>query len=127
MSSILLDTNIVIALMNQTQADLPRRLRDVLVDPSATAAISVVSLWEIAIKVALGKLEIRIRPGDVRNWLAECGIPLLPMAIDHALEVAHPEPSTKDPFDRLLLAVCACEGMKLLTTDQRLAEHRLAY
>jgi PIN domain nuclease of toxin-antitoxin system len=38
-----------------------------------------------------------------------------------------PLPETKDPLDRLLLAICAVEGRRLVTTDQRLEGHRLVY
>jgi PIN domain nuclease of toxin-antitoxin system len=127
MTGILLDTNILIALINETDSQLPRRLRDPLAQPEMQLSVSVISPWEIAIKVAAGKLKMNIERGDLGKWLGASGLPLLPMTIDHALEVAHPEPSTKDPFDRLLLAVCACEGLKLLTTDTHLAGHRLVY
>lgn len=127
MSGILLDTNILIALINQTEAKLPLRLRDQLSRSDVQPSVSVVSPWEIAIKYAVGKLGLRILPTDIGRWLEQAGFPLLPMTINHALEVAYPEPATKDPFDRLLLAVCACEGMKLITTDEKLAGHRLVY
>ncbi len=127
MSGILLDTNIVIALINQTEKKLPKRLRDQLARPDIQPIVSVVSPWEISIKFAAGKLGLRIMPTQIGRWLQQAGFPILPMTIEHALEVAHPEPATKDPFDRLLLAVCACEGMKLVTTDEKLAGHRLVY
>ena len=64
---------------------------------------------------------------DLASLLSGYGCTLLSMTIEHALEVALPEPATNDPFDRLLLAVCACEGMKLVTTDTHLAGHRLVW
>jgi PIN domain nuclease of toxin-antitoxin system len=127
MSGYLLDTNILIALINQTQHRLPRRIRDLLSDPTLKAAVSVVSPWEISIKSAVGKLHLDQDVSELAALVPAYGCRLLPMTIDHALEVAHPEPSTKDPFDRLLLAVCACEGMKLVTVDENLAGHRLVY
>jgi PIN domain nuclease of toxin-antitoxin system len=127
MTGLLLDTNILIALINETVSELPRRLREPLRQPAMSLAVSVVSPWEIAIKLSAGRLELLIERNDLGRWLAEAGVPILPMSIDHALDVAHPEPDTKDPFDRLLLAVCASEGMKLLTTDTKLAGHRLVY
>jgi PIN domain nuclease of toxin-antitoxin system len=127
MTGILLDTNILIALIDQTVSDLPRRLREPLADPAIQPVISVVSPWEIAIKAATGRLKLQIPRRNIQRWLDLSGLPVLPMTIVHALEVAHPEPETKDPFDRLLLAVCACEGLKLLTTDTHLAGHRLVY
>ncbi len=127
MSRYLVDTNILIAFANQNVDRLPLRLKTLLSDPQRVLAASVVSLWEISIKVALGKLNLDLKPEAMPALIARLGFTLLPMTIDHALEVAHPDPSTKDPFDRLLLAVCACEGMKLLTTDEKLAGHRLVY
>ena len=127
MSGILLDTNILIALINGTVYQLPRRLREPLAQPAMQLVVSVVSAWEIAIKVSAKRLDLLIDPRKISQWLQSSNFPILPMTIDHALEVAHPEPGTKDPFDRLLLAVCACEGLKLLTTDTHLAGHRLVY
>lgn len=127
MSGYLLDTNILIALVNETVDRLPRRIRDLLMTPGLPAAASVVSPWEISIKTATGKLQIDADVSKLGALIPVFGFPLMPMTIEHALEVAHPEPATRDPFDRLLLAVCACEGIKLVTTDTRLAGHRLVW
>ncbi len=127
MSGYLLDTNILIALINQTQNRLPRRIRELLADTALKPVVSVVSPWEISIKSATGKLKLDEDVNALGALIPAYGFSLLPMTIDHALEVAHPEPATRDPFDRLLLAVCACEGLKLLTTDTHLAGHRLVY
>jgi PIN domain nuclease of toxin-antitoxin system len=127
MSGLLFDTNILIALVNKTVGRLPGRIRRLLDQSDLRPAVSVVSPWEISIKSAAGKLQIDLDVADLGGFIADFGCSLLPMSIDHALEVAHPEPATRDPFDRLLLAVCACEGMKLVTTDTRLARHRLVW
>lgn len=95
--------------------------------PALKTAVSVVSPWEISIKMSLGKLQLDEDVMRLETLIPAFGCALLPMTIAHALEVAHPEPSTKDPFDRLLLAVCACEGMKLVTIDEKLQGHRLVY
>ena len=127
MSRLLFDTNIVIHIVNGTEGSLPKRLRDAIVTKGASFGISVVSLWEMSIKLAVGKLELGEPLTIVPAMLGRLAVEVLPMSLQHALEVAHPEPATKDPFDRLLLAVCACEGMKLVTTDARLTGHRLVW
>ena len=127
MTRLLLDTNVIINIVNRTEKKLPRSIQTVLESEEAFFRASVVSIWEIAIKRATGRLKLEVTPHDVPKILAMLNVDILPMTIDHALEVAHPEPATKDPFDRLLLAVCACEGMKLVTTDEKLAGHRLVY
>ena len=88
--------------------------------------VSVTSLWEVAIKFRLGKLPLRT---SVEEWLqlfATAEIQLLPIDAKHVLADIGPEIRTNDPFDRLLLGVCAAEGMKLLTVDRELVNHPLA-
>ena len=87
----------------------------------------MVSIWEISIKFAKGKLALALPIEDIPAFLSRLGVAVIPMTLDHAVAVATPLPDTKDPFDRLLLAVCAVEGRRLVTTDQRLEGHRLVY
>ncbi len=55
------------------------------------------------------------------------GISLLDIDHHHVLAELDPEPATRDPFDRLLLAQCQVEGMQLVTIDRALAGHPLAW
>ena len=87
----------------------------------------MVSIWEIAIKFEKGKLNLAMPIDQIAPLLERLNIELIPMTLAHAVAVATPLPDTKDPFDRLLLAVCAVERMKLVTTDQRLEGHWLVY
>lgn len=89
--------------------------------------ISVVSIWEIAIKFEKGKLALTMPVGEIGAFIQSLGIDVRPMTLAHAVAVATPLPDTKDPFDRLLLAVCVVERMRLVTTDQRLEGHWLVY
>jgi PIN domain nuclease of toxin-antitoxin system len=127
MSDLLLDTNVVVALVNQTVAKLPQRLRQAMSDPSAKSHVSVASLWELAIKSRLGKLELLVDPADVAAYLVSGNIGIIDIAPVHATLNIAEQPPTRDPFDRLLLAVCEAERLKLLTADTALADHRLAY
>jgi PIN domain nuclease of toxin-antitoxin system len=113
-------------LINKTTSSLPARLRDVVDDPRRHY-VSVVSIWEIAIKFEKGKLYLAMQIDQIAPLLERLNIELLPMTLEHAVAVATPLPETKDPFDRLLLAICAVEGRRLVTTDQRLEGHRLVY
>ncbi len=89
--------------------------------------VSLASLWELAIKARLGKLPLAIA---LRQWpgaLREMGFALLPIYSDQVLADIGPEPTHKDPFDRLLLGVCAAENMRLVTLDRALINHPLAW
>ena len=124
--ALILDTNLVIALINGTTGSLPTRARAALVE-SPPHIVSVVSIWEISIKFAKGKLALALPIENIPAFLNRLGVTVIPMTLDHAVAVATPLPDTKDPFDRLLLAVCAVEGRRLVTTDQRLEGHRLVW
>ena len=127
MSGFLLDTNVLIAVINQSVDRLPLRIRTTLHDPESQLFVSVVSPWEIAIKSSLGKLALKRPVTQIESMVLGMGASILALSLDQALEVAYPEPATKDPFDRLLIAICACEGLKLLTTDSHLAGHRFVH
>lgn len=57
----------------------------------------------------------------------DTGLTILPIDIPHVITAAEPEPDTRDPFDRLLLAQCQVEGLQLVTIDRALVGHRLAF
>jgi PIN domain nuclease of toxin-antitoxin system len=123
---LLLDTNILVALLRQEDGRLGEAILALLVGPDAKM-VSVASLWEIAIKTRLGKLDPR-RPLDaIPGYCNSIGLALLPIDHRHALAAVDPEPSTRDPFDRLLLGQCAVEGMRLVTLDRALALHPYAW
>jgi PIN domain nuclease of toxin-antitoxin system len=123
---LLLDTHIVVSIVNERTADLTATLRGVLADPESESYVSIASLWEIAIKQRLGKLKLS---GDLEllpQILTSGGLKLLPINEHHALATVQPEPMTRDPFDRLLLAQCSVEGLRLVTVDRALISHSLA-
>lgn len=127
MSGLLLDTNIVIALINKSRMKVPQRLRDELDEPSHPHSVSVASIWEIAIKSRTGKLELDMAIGQIELALTGSGISVLPITSQQVTALVDPLPATRDPFDRLLLGICAVEDMRLVTTDGPLSEHPLAF
>ena len=88
-------------------------------------AVSVASIWEVAIKHALGKLPVA--PRAFRDELAAAGVAILAITESHALATADLPPGHKDPFDRLLLATAQCEGMQLATADAALLRYAVDY
>jgi PIN domain nuclease of toxin-antitoxin system len=123
----LLDTHLVLAVVNATPHRLSTEHSRIISDPGHSFVASAASLWEIAIKFRLGKLPLRIEPGDISAQLETGGIGVLPVTADHATAEARPVPPTRDPFDRLLLAVAYVEQAPLLTTDKLLAGHPLVW
>jgi PIN domain nuclease of toxin-antitoxin system len=86
--------------------------------------VSSVSVWEAAIKRALGKL--RADPADLRAELDLAGFGQLPVTWEHGLAAGALPRHHRDPFDRMLIAQAQLEGLTLVTTDQALAAYDVA-
>jgi PIN domain nuclease of toxin-antitoxin system len=115
---LLLDTQVVLwALAGHRR--LPREARRLIDDHEAI--VSAASIWEIAIKVSIGKLEAD--PAAVRLALEPSGFDELPVTGEHAARVALLPTHHRDPFDRMLVAQCLVEGLVLLTVDGQLAPY----
>jgi PIN domain nuclease of toxin-antitoxin system len=124
---LLLDTNVLIPLADGRLDALPSVIRQALTAPDSEIHASVASLWEIAIKHRPGKLPLSVSPPMLPELIVGAGIDLLAIEAAHVLATLDPEPPTRDPFDRLLLAQCAIENLHLLTTDGAPTSHPLAW
>jgi PIN domain nuclease of toxin-antitoxin system len=78
------------------------------------ATLSTASLWEIAIKSALGKLDA---PEDLPEQVQQLGFDVLPVSAEHAWAVRKLPPRHRDPFDRLLVAQAQVEQLPIVTAD----------
>jgi PIN domain nuclease of toxin-antitoxin system len=92
--------------------------RTLIGDPANQPFLSVASLWEMAIKVSLGKLSLG-QPFDtlIPQQLSLNGIALLGITISHTAEVARLPFHHRDPFDRLLIAQAITEQMPIVSGD----------
>lgn len=108
--------------------DAPDRLsepaRRALIDDNNVISFSVVSLWEIAIKISLGRLELATdwlaMIEDGRNALGARWMQLEPR---HCDQVASLPWHHRDPFDRMLAAQAVCEGLTLVSRDRLLPSY----
>jgi PIN domain nuclease of toxin-antitoxin system len=100
---------------------LPARAAELIRDPANQIYASAASVWEVAIKVSLGK--IRIDRDEFVAALREGGFQELSVTARHASRVAELPTHHRDPFDRMLVAQSLVEAMFLLTQDQPLAAY----
>jgi PIN domain nuclease of toxin-antitoxin system len=96
---------------------MSRLARDTFAGPTGLS-LSIASVWEILIKVQSGKLNLP-RPAApyVLRKLAENGIEMLPISIDHLLALERLPMHHRDPFDRMLIAQSMEEGWPIITAD----------
>ena len=122
---VLLDTHVALHFLRPTVGKQYREIGRRLADPSIIGFVSVASLWEIAIKNRLGKLNAGMPLQDIAGYLEAIGLSMLSIEVEHVIIATYPEPESRDPFDRLLLAQCQAENLRLLTVDRALLKHPL--
>jgi PIN domain nuclease of toxin-antitoxin system len=115
---VLLDTHLLLWALG-SPSKLPAAARKLIND--ANVYVSAASIWEISIKVALGKL--LADPREVLAALEPAGFLDLPVTGVHAARVVDLPAIHRDPFDRLLIAQALTEPMRLLTNDAALANY----
>ena len=84
---------------------------------SKPCLVSVASIWEVAIKHRIGKLEVS--PIVFRDQSIKSGADLLPVLDSHVIETAQLPLLHQDPFDRLLIAQARVEGLMAVSSDRQ--------
>ena len=119
---LLLDTQLLLGAAGQPER-LPAGARTVIDDARNQLMFSAVSLWEVAIKSGLGRADFRADARLLRRGLLDNGYAELAITGEHAVAIANLPPIHKDPFDRMLVAQSAIEGILLLTADPIVAQY----
>jgi PIN domain nuclease of toxin-antitoxin system len=117
---LLLDTHLVLWWMNGEASRISKKALAALGSEGIDPIVSAVTVWEVAIKRGLGKLE---GPADLLPQLERAGVELLPIAARHADLAGSLPPHHRDPFDRLLVAQATAEGLALVSDDAALRRY----
>jgi PIN domain nuclease of toxin-antitoxin system len=113
---ILLDTHAVVWYLDGNEKLLPNH-RHLIVDARNDIFVSTVTLWELAIKISIGRLETAKSLSDILVTLQKQGFEVLPIMPGHTLQVAALPYHHRDPFDRMLIAQSLVERLSLITYD----------
>ena len=122
----LLDTHTVLWLFDQVEK-LSETALGIILKPAGEKYVSIVSAWEVAIKISLGKLTF---DGGVENFLAkitENGFELLPVKEEYIKQVEILPLLHRDPFDRMLIASAVSEGMRFITADTNIHKYNIPW
>jgi PIN domain nuclease of toxin-antitoxin system len=84
---------------------------------------SIVSIWEVAIKTALGRVDFGVRPAEIATAAQSAGFTELAVTIAAACLVADLPLLHRDPFDRLLVAQAMTEPAALYTADDQVVSY----
>ena len=119
---VLLDTHILLWALG-SPGRLPQDIAAQLESPETTVYFSAASIWEIAIKTALGKVDFHYSPKEIVQAARGTGFAELPINSEHGAKVASLPPHHRDPFDRLLIAQTLLLPAQLITADAALVPY----
>ena len=119
---LLLDTHIALWAVTDSPR-LPVPARALILDASNEVWVSAASVWEIAIKHALGRTAMPVTGTEALHWFSVSGYRDLPITSRHTAAVDELPPIHSDPFDRLLAAQANTEPLRLVTRDKTLARY----
>ncbi len=113
----LIDTQIFIwALENNPR--LSKKAISLLTNGDNSIFISIATLWEIAIKVSIGKLELTQSLEEIIRRLPETGIAVFAIEPKHILGLEKLPFFHRDPFDRIIIAQAIAENMEVISSDE---------
>jgi len=112
----LLDTHTVLWFLGGDQ-QIPAKVVSEIENPDNKIFVSIGSIWEIAIKMSLGKLVYKDGFESLVQLIGSNGFEILQLSVEHLAELKDLEFIHRDPFDRLLIAQTRHEGLTLITKD----------
>jgi PIN domain nuclease of toxin-antitoxin system len=115
--NLLLDTHAFLWFIDGN-AKLSGRARDLIEDPGNAKLVSVASLWEVGLKMSLGRLDLA-QPFEelIPRQMELNGFGLLPVRVSHIAKVISLPFHHRDPFDRMIVAQCVAESLSVVSLD----------
>lgn len=119
---VLLDTHVLLW-MAADDPRLPAHMREAIARGTVEPVVSAATVWEVAIKSALGKLAV---PDDLFERAAADGFRPLAITWSHAEAAGRLPRHHADPFDRMLIAQARLEDLVLMSADPAFAAYDVA-
>lgn len=110
--TLLLDTHTLLRWL--ADEEISPTARQLIADPDELVVVSAASVWEAAIKRALGKL---VAPAGLADAIVDCGFEPLHISAAHAERAGALPAHHRDPFDRMLIAQAQAESLRIVTRD----------
>ncbi len=122
---LLIDTHIFLWL-NSEPEKLSQKILTTCENPENQLYLSLISPWEIQIKQQLGKLKLESPLSKlIETQVNENNLIILPIKIEHIVELNNLPYIHKDPFDRMLIAQAKIESMTIVTADNKIKDYNI--
>jgi len=118
----LVDTHVIIWLAIDS-SELPKVIKELIENPENDIFICSASLWEIAIKVNLGKLDLKLPLNKLLNDIKTYGFNILQVEDKYLCNLLELPYIHKDPFDRLIISTALAEGLAIITIDENIQKY----
>jgi len=118
----LLDTHTLIWFLNGG-AQLSDVARSAIEENGVINYISIASLWEIVIKVSLGKLDLKTTFQNVSQQIENNGFGILPISFSDTAHLLNLPFFHKDPFDRIIICQSINNNLALLSKDEQFSSY----
>lgn len=105
----LLDTHTFLWFLEGNER-LLNKAKSIIENSKNTSFISIASVWEIAIKMSLGKLKLDVSLEDLKSEILKNNFEILSLDFEHILELNKLEEIHKDPFDRIIISQAIFEN-----------------
>ncbi len=104
---------------------LSKSRREIIVGSNNDIFVSIASLWELAIKISIGKLTLAKPLVDVIRQIATENIEILPILPEHTLQVSILPFHHRDPFDHIIIAQAQFEKLPVMTDDTEFSSYKI--
>lgn len=121
---LLLDTHALIWFING-DSQLPDKQVRLIKDLNNKCYVSIASIWEIAIKISLGKLDLNGGFDDISRLMKMYEIDLMPLTFEHIQQLLTLDLHHKDPFDRIIISQGIVEKLHIVTKDENFPKYKV--
>ncbi|MBK8807428.1 MAG: type II toxin-antitoxin system VapC family toxin [Bacteroidales bacterium] len=121
---LLLDTHTLIWFLNGDE-QISDKAKALIEDSQNSKIVSIASIWEIAIKISLDKFRFAQGFKYFLDMVADIGFEILPITVEHALELSTLEFIHRDPFDRLLIAQSISDNLIIVTKNDTIKRYNI--
>jgi PIN domain nuclease of toxin-antitoxin system len=122
----ILDTHTIIWFLNDDD-QISKTADNIIMLQDSKNFVSIVSLWELAIKMSLNKFRFDGGFSAFLKLIHENGFEILPLKYEHIQGLFKLPFIHKDPFDRLLISTSITENMPLITSDKNIHQYNLTW
>ena len=119
---LLLDTHALIWFINGDD-QLPEKSIKLIKNLNSRCFVSIASVWEIAIKLSLGKLDLNGRFEDISRIMQQYDLEFLPLTFEHIQQLLTLDYHHRDPFDRIIISQGLVEKLVIVTKDSNFQKY----